>query len=178
MWRTVLKVGAGCVANDEDHQGRSGTPITRAAAGYRSQRPPRLREPAPTARNGAAGKRRDAGDDVGGFGAAPEDGLRMLAALEAMSSLEPDFADELVPEEASITIIEQAEEPAEGGSLQERLEQISAALEIPAQEPEAVAFGGADEATIEIFELGEVASEAEEALARYCQLQRIASGKS
>ena len=37
---------------------------------------------------------RDA-DDPNGFGAADEDGLRMLAALETLTSLEPDYSDDL-----------------------------------------------------------------------------------
>lgn len=42
-------------------------------------------------------------DDV--FGQADEDGLRMLAALETLTSLEPDFSDDLTAE-ASVTIVE------------------------------------------------------------------------
>ena len=55
-----------------------------AAFGYEPTRPARLREeppplPVPTA------------DDGEGFGNADEDGLRMLAALETLTSLEPDY---------------------------------------------------------------------------------------
>ncbi len=42
-----------------------------------------------------------------GFGAADEDGLRMLAALETLTSLEPDYSDDITSE-ASVTIIESA----------------------------------------------------------------------
>jgi hypothetical protein len=45
-------------------------------------------------------------DDGDGFGNAAEDGLRMLAALETLTSLEPDFCDDIATEEASVTIIE------------------------------------------------------------------------
>lgn len=47
-----------------------------------------------------------ADETTDGFGAADEDGLRMLAALETLSSLEPDYAVDLAIEEASVTIIE------------------------------------------------------------------------
>lgn len=68
--------------------------------GYEPTRPSRLRQDAepPPLPAGA-----DAGD---GFGTADEDGLRMLAALETLNSLEPDYSDDLTVEEASITIIE------------------------------------------------------------------------
>ncbi|MFA5898873.1 MAG: hypothetical protein WC829_07135, partial [Hyphomicrobium sp.] len=45
--------------------------------------------------------------DPYGFGGADEDGLRMLAALETLTSLEPDYYDDLAAE-ASVTIIEAA----------------------------------------------------------------------
>lgn len=41
-----------------------------------------------------------------GFGAADEDGLRMLAALGTLTSLEPDYSDDFAAEEASVTIID------------------------------------------------------------------------
>src|SRR5262245_48996900 len=65
---------------------------TRAAKLRTSAQPP----PLPTAADEASG----------GFGAADEDGLRMLAALETLTSLEPDYAVDLAVEEASVTIIE------------------------------------------------------------------------
>ncbi len=70
--------------------------------GYAPTRPSRLRnpgEPPPLPQPGA--------DDPYGFGAADEDGLRMLAALETLTSLEPDYSDDLTSE-ASVTIIETA----------------------------------------------------------------------
>lgn len=45
------------------------------------------------------------------FGAADEDGLRMLAALGTLTSLEPDYSDD-VAAEASVTIIEAVDSDA------------------------------------------------------------------
>lgn len=47
------------------------------------------------------------------FGASQEDGLRMLAALQTLTSLEPDYSDDLAAE-ASVTIIETAGSFASG----------------------------------------------------------------
>jgi len=114
----------------------------RRAAGYQSRRRPKLRRPA-VAEEGSEG-----------FGAAPEDGLRMLAALETMSSLEPDFADDLGVDEASVTIIERGDATAEAPSLQARLDEIGAVLDAEAAEGEVPAYlGPMDEATVEIFEV-------------------------
>ena len=69
-------------------------------AGYEPTRPSKLRradEPPPLPP--PAERHSDA------FGTADEDGLRMLAALETLSSLEPDYSDDLAAE-ASVTIIE------------------------------------------------------------------------
>lgn len=49
-----------------------------------------------------------AADDPAPLGDAAEDGLRILAALETMESLEQGFCDDAVDEEASVTIIEHA----------------------------------------------------------------------
>lgn len=46
-------------------------------------------------------------DDAEGFGSDAGDGLRMLAALETLTSLEPDYSDDLAAE-ASVTIIDAA----------------------------------------------------------------------
>lgn len=163
------------MANGEEHLGDPDSPFD-WAAGYRSRREPKLRG---TAADEAewAGLGADDGCEPADFGAAPEDGLRMLAALGTMSSLEPDYVGDLEPDEASVTFIEQVPASGEAASLQERLEAISAALDRPADEPEAAAFGPAEEATIEIFELGEVETEAEAALARYRLLKEIAGGE-
>jgi hypothetical protein len=50
-----------------------------------------------------------------GFGNAAEDGLRMLAALETLPSLEPDFGDDLA-DEATVTIIERRPDPVAGSA--------------------------------------------------------------
>jgi hypothetical protein len=70
--------------------------------GYAPTRPSRLRnpgEPPPLPQPRV--------DDPHGFGVADEDGLRMLAALETLTSLEPDYSVDLASE-ASVTIIESA----------------------------------------------------------------------
>lgn len=72
--------------------------------GYQPTRPARLRpldgEPPPLPPPASL--------TDGGFGEADEDGLRILAALETLTSLEPDYSDDLAAEEASVTIIESA----------------------------------------------------------------------
>jgi hypothetical protein len=96
-------------------------------AGYEPTRPARLRgatdEPPPLPPLPV--------DDADGFGSADEDGLRMLAALETLTSLEPDYSDDLNAE-ASVTIIEAAgydvvaealaRDPADGRSLRALLQ--------------------------------------------------------
>src|ERR1700704_6627195 len=90
--------------NDEDdHNNARGARSTRRD-GYRSPRKPKLRaavEPRPPRLPGP-------GEDqqFDEFGTAAEDGLRMLAALETMPSLEPDFGEDLAAE-AAVTIVEQ-----------------------------------------------------------------------
>jgi hypothetical protein len=76
------------------------------------------------------------------FGEAEEDGLRMLAALETMESLEPDFCDDLAGE-AAVTIIERAA-PFDVPPLDAR-----AAI---GAERHAAYHGPVDEAIVEIFE--------------------------
>lgn len=84
-----------------------------ALTGYEPTRPARLRapdaEPPPLPP--------PASIDPEGFGRAHEDGLRMLAALETLTSLEPDFSDDLMVEEASVTIIESAGEDVIAGAF-------------------------------------------------------------
>jgi hypothetical protein len=86
------------VGNEYDDRGRQ-NPF----GGYEPTRPPRLRgagdEPPPLPPPDA-----DHGES---FGQGDEDGLRMLAALETLTSLEPDYSDEIAAE-ASVTIIESA----------------------------------------------------------------------
>lgn len=89
-----------------------------------------------------------------------EVGLRVLAALESMPSLEPDYCDDLAAE-ASVTIIECADageprlEPrhAEGhGTLRARLHDMG---EVPDILPDEYAAyqGPIEEATVEIVDL-------------------------
>ena len=105
--------------------------------GYEPTRPSRLRgagdEPPPLPPPAA-----DGGD---GFGLADEDGLRMLAALETLTSLEPDYSDDLTAE-ASVTIIESvgydivaealADAAADGRSLRALLHRARRTAEIAA----------------------------------------------
>src|SRR5438046_1738824 len=87
--------------NDPNDAGRARPPHR---DGYKSPRKPKLQ--------GAAGPRPPRlpgpGEDrqFDEFGTAAEDGLRMLAALETMPSLEPDFGEDLTAE-AAVTIVEQ-----------------------------------------------------------------------
>jgi hypothetical protein len=145
------------VASKDKHKGtRKGRPGR--AAGYKSARKPKLRgitliEPRPV----------PAADDLDSrFGAAAEDGLRMLAALETMQSLEPDFGEDLAAE-ASVTIIERAvasdvaadqeqDEPPPAGSLRARLGNAGVAPDIIADEYAAYQ-GPVEEAVVEIVEL-------------------------
>jgi hypothetical protein len=165
------------LAKDKKDEGGDPNSPLYWAAGYRPQREARLRRPTTSEGASIEGSVRGAvpegGNDLAGFGAAPEDGLRMLAALETMPSLEPDFAFELAPEEeASVTIIERAPASRDLTSLQTRLEEISAALDAEGEEGEP-ATGAAEEATVEIFELGDGLSEAEAALLRQQFLKAI-----
>jgi hypothetical protein len=143
---------------DED-KGKEPRPSrARQGAGYKSARKPKLRaaaehpEPPPL----PALARADGGLEA-------EDGLRMLAALETIESLEPDFGDDLAAE-ASVTIIERAvvaapEEPhspaveAPQGSLRARLDEVTDPLDIDADEYAAY-VGPVEEAVVEIVEPG------------------------
>jgi hypothetical protein len=103
---------------------------------------------------------RDAGDP-NGFGAADEDGLRMLAALETLTSLEPDYSDDITSE-ASVTIIESAGfdavadalavEAAAGRSLRSLLTARDEPPTLLLNGYETFA-GAGEEATIEIVEI-------------------------
>lgn len=145
-------------ANDEKLK-KSLRARLRAASGYKPVRKPRLRGatatqpppiPSPAVREAE-------------FGEAAEDGLRMLAALETMESLEPDFCGDLVTE-ASVTIIERADtrtEPEEGadlppaGSLRARIGDLGEAPDIDPDE-HAAYQGGVEEAIVEIVEVAPV----------------------
>ncbi len=144
----------------DEHEGKGPRPSqARQGAGYTSARKPKLRaagdhpEPPPLPALAKAD---------GGFEA--EDGLRMLAALETMPSLEPDFGDDLAAE-ASVTIIERAvvateeepESPAEEaleGSLRARLHGVSTPLDIDADDY-AGYIGPVEEAVVDIVEPGQ-----------------------
>jgi hypothetical protein len=82
------------------------------APGYEPVRPPRLRADATPP---PLPPRCD--NDGEGFGSADEDGLRMIAALETLTSLEPDYADDLPAEEAAVTIIDAIDEDAVAEAL-------------------------------------------------------------
>lgn len=127
------------------------------AAGYKSPRKPTLRAPAEAAPPPLPALARQ--NRAEGFGQADEDGLRMLAALETLGSLEPDFGEDLTAE-AAVTIIEgtapdrgSAEDDgdAPSGSLRARLDDTTP-LDIDADDYAAYA-GPIEEATVEIVEI-------------------------
>ncbi|MCZ7595728.1 MAG: hypothetical protein M5U16_13140 [Hyphomicrobium sp.] len=123
--------------------------------GYEPTRPARLRgsgaEPPPLPPPASEGS--------DGFGTADEDGLRMLAALETLTSLEPDYSDELAAE-ASVTIIESAGHDivAEALGAETSSRPLRALLHGDDQVPELLLngyetfTGPGDEATVEIVE--------------------------
>jgi hypothetical protein len=128
-------------------------------AGYEPTRPSRLRgdteEPPPLPPPLPV-------DDAEGFGTADEDGLRMLAALETLTSLEPDYSDDPIAE-ASVTIIEAAgydvvaealaRDPADGRSLRALLQGRDEPPRLLLNGYET--FGGSgEEATVEIVHVG------------------------
>jgi hypothetical protein len=133
--------------------------LSRSAAGYQPVRKPKLRahvvtQPPPL----PAPPTPEPPDLI--FGAAAEDGLRMLAALETMDSLEPDFCGDEATE-ASVTIIERAdmapepEEDAEllpAGSLRARLGGMGEVCDIDPDE-HAAYLAEVEEATVEIVEV-------------------------
>jgi hypothetical protein len=129
----------------------------RRASTYDPVRGPRLKGPA--ASEPASPK--PVGNDPALFGEAAEDGLRMLAALETIPSLEPDFCDDLAAE-ASVTIIERsvpfdldppplAPEPARSPSTAARPADAGELPHVVAEEYAAY-HGPVDEAVVEIFE--------------------------
>lgn len=132
--------------------------VPRSAAGYQPARQPKLRGPIVTEPPPLPEPAPHAGPHFD-FGEAEEDGLRMLAALETMDSLEPDFCGDLVTE-ASVTIIERADvaeepetpEPVPAGSLRARLGGIGEAPDIDPEEYAAY-LSDVEEATVEIVEV-------------------------
>ncbi len=137
--------------------------LPRNAAGYQPARRPKLRapvatEPPPLPECPSPGAPRFV------FGEAEEDGLRILAALETMDSLEPDFCGDEVTE-ASVTIIERVDMTAEpdeeperlpAGSLRARLGGIGEAPDIDADE-HAAYLCDVEEAVVEIVEVAPLA---------------------
>lgn len=126
-------------------------------AGYEPTRAPKLRHagygPPPLPATPA--------EDADGFGHADEYGLRMLAALETLTSLEPDYSDDLAAE-ASVTIIESAGynavaealagDAGDTRSLRARLHAFDDAPDIALNDYDT--FGGTgDEASVEIVEV-------------------------
>jgi len=144
-------------SNHSPIRGRRALP--RNAAGYQPARKPKLRAPVVTAPPPVPVPPATQAKDFN-FGEAEEDGLRMLAALESMDSLEPDFCGDLVAE-ASVTIIARAEietqpveEPEElpAGSLRARLGDLGDAPDIDPDEYAAY-LADVEEAVVEIVEI-------------------------
>lgn len=137
--------------------GKSDTPA--ASPSYEPTRAAKLRAPdgAPPPLPPAASR------DADGFGSGDEDGLRMLAALETLTSLEPDYSDDDFATEASITIIDAAghelvaaafsDDPQDLRSLRQLLEPAGRAPE-PALllNGYETFLGPGDEAIVEIVE--------------------------
>ena len=131
----------------------------REAGAYQSARRPKLvgaarSEPPPVPR------------PPDGFGNAAEDGLRMLAALETLPSLEPDFGDDLA-DEATVTIIDRRSDPVAAPaaaparaartparSLRSRLEDVGGAPAVGADETAGFPVI-AEEAAVEIVDVPE-----------------------
>ena len=122
-----------------------------------SQRPPRLPEPCE-------------GCESDEFGAAAEDGLRMLAALETMPSLEPEFGDDPTAE-AAVTIVERSgtrsrsldgnsapAQPNSRRSLTERLGDVTCPFDSESEHDLAL-LSPIEEATVEIIEVRRGGSE-------------------
>lgn len=102
-----------------------------------------------------------------GFGTADEDGLRMLAALGTLTSLEPDYSDDFAAEEASVTIIDAADGEAVAAAFSAVDTRPLRSLIEPAAEPSLLLngyetfLGPGDEAMIEILEVTTPAEEPE-----------------
>lgn len=153
--------------DDDASGGRSARPF--AGGGYKPTRKSRLRPAAmePPPLPAVAPQMEDDGDR---FGDAPEDGLRMLAALETLTSLEPDFCDDLTAE-ASVTIIERVgHDPhdmeaagADSRSLRARLQDMGDYADDDGDETGPYRTL-ADEAVVEIVEIGDVAADFAEAV--------------
>jgi hypothetical protein len=102
-------------------------------------------------------------DETDGFGNAPEDGLRMLAALETLGSLEPDFCDDFASE-ASVTIIECATSDAERSPVDASLSSLldAAHERLDGADADGLYQTFIDEAVVEIVEVVDVSAVAAE----------------
>ena len=122
--------------------------------GYKPTRPPRLLTPNP----GPPPLPRVESLEPDGFGAADEDGLRMLAALETLTSLEPDFYYSEDPTaEASVTIVETAgafpADVGEGRPLRRPIEGAQSDGALLLLNGYETFLGSGDEAIVEIVEV-------------------------
>jgi hypothetical protein len=131
--------------------------------GYRSPRKSKLRAPAQP----RPPRLPKPGEDylLDEFGSAAEDGLRILAALETMPSLEPDFGDD-PSAEAAVTIVEHtgvssrgtsdkdvaSAQNVRGRSLRARLGEMARPFDADADFGPAL-LGPIEEATVEIVEV-------------------------
>jgi hypothetical protein len=144
------------VANDQKRKGTKGGKKTRPphGDGYEPVRGPRLRGAEPEAPGGpliaaAAGH----GQDL--IGESADEGLRILAALETLESLEPDFCDGLVGE-AAVTIIERASPeafPSDADGTQAKSGGGGRKVPDPETMQRAAYRGPIEEAVVEIFEV-------------------------
>ena len=96
-WRRIREEAVAGVGSKHERTGGGKAPF----AGYEPTRPSRLRG-APMSRRRCRSR---LPTTARGSAHADEDGLRMLAALETLTSLEPDYSDDITAE-ASVTIIE------------------------------------------------------------------------
>ena len=149
--------------NDDNDHGDTGGPRQPHRKGYRSPRKPKLRAEA----HPRPPRLPEPGEEypLDDFGSAAEDGLRMLAALETMPSLEPDFGDD-PSAEAAVTIVEQTGTRCRGPgdrdaasvqnaprrSLSARLGDVTSEFEADT-EYESCLPGPIAEATVEIIEV-------------------------
>lgn len=138
-----------------DAEGAGWPEARQSAAGYAApQQPPPVPSPVEF--------------DPDGFGSDDEDGLRMLAALGAMTSLEPDYSSESADDfsgEASVTIIEATVMPAParpfGAAQRER--QPSASLSVRDGYPPMVVEPAEPDAVADSDEIGVLSALREEA---------------
>jgi hypothetical protein len=154
--------------NDDNDQGDETR--SRLRSGYSSPRKPKLRTAVP--QKPPRLPEPYEGYESDDFGAAAEDGLLMLAALETMPSLEPEFGDDPTAE-AAVTIVEQTRtrsgspdghpvspRPMPRRSLTARLGDVTTQFDAEI-EPDVGLLGPTEEATVEIIDVRRGASESE-----------------